>query len=418
MAARQCICGALPLLYVNMALLKQVLRFALIPIALGLSFESREARALPPLGFTVVDPVVPAEEFSRFDLYVNGDLAYVNRTKFDVLRDMIPNSVVSASELWQVSGSGVSRTTFSHPEFGEATSLTSAIRADDGELYIGANFVFEESVSNNDSAISLYRVDQPKSPVVTWENDSRGSNAAFGLGGIDRRLTGRGISFGDGISGAVEFHADGSFEALPGFTGYISGVTESGYSHGTALTPGTIGTGGAIWDPAGEIEYPRIEGANLITSSIADRFDGPGVNVGFQIGGIRYGEEEGYFIRSPRKSLRDTTVQVSQSQFAILYDYLPRSLDIDRLFGYFPGLVDGKPDEALPLDEIFPGLSGIDIQRISAPYAIDGRVYMAFSSDAGLTLFGALDPSLIPEPSTATLAFTLFLQLGLLRRKR
>ena len=44
------------------------------------------------------------------------------------------------------------------------------------------------------------------------------------------------------------------------------------------------------------------------------------------------------------------------------------------------------------------------LRPVYRSYAVDGRIYMTLSGPDGLFLFGATDPSVIPEPSTLVLA--------------
>ena len=71
--------------------------------------------------------------------------------------------------------------------------------------------------------------------------------------------------------------------------------------------------------------------------------------------------------------------------------------------GYFPGIVPEQPKTALPLSDIFPELATLEIDAIRDITAIDRYLYMVLEAEGQLYLYGARDPSQIPEPASLTL---------------
>jgi hypothetical protein len=74
-------------------------------------------------------------------------------------------------------------------------------------------------------------------------------------------------------------------------------------------------------------------------------------------------------------------------------------------FVYFTGQVPDDPLAVLPIEDVFPELAGVDVDMITDLHATpDGHIFMTLTGDDGLYLFGARDPSVIPEPQALALA--------------
>ena len=104
-----------------------------------------------------------------------------------------------------------------------------------------------------------------------------------------------------------------------------------------------------------------------------------------------------------REDEDDLPAGLTAADFVVIEDY--NNLTLSGLFGYYPGIVPGYPERSVPLLDLFPELATIDIDVILDVASKDGYLYMTLSGSDGLYLFGARDPSVIPEPSTFALAF-------------
>jgi hypothetical protein len=139
---------------------------------------------------------------------------------------------------------------------------------------------------------------------------------------------------------------------------------------------------------------------------VRDRSDGRGVNIGFEFeAGVIYGdrdavrlhESDGFF----RIIIPGETI-VSQGDFVVAN--VEPGFQEAGPFAYYPGIVADQPGVVLPIQDIFPDLTSINFDGVSDLYAVDGYIYMTLHGDNGLYLFGARDPSVIPEPSTLLIA--------------
>lgn len=264
------------------------------------------------------------------------------------------------------------------------------MKAVDGDLYLAANF----RVSPSAFRPALFRLDQPMSPLVTWENGD--------IRGVDANLRGFGMA-----DNAARFISDGSIETLSSPSGSSSStinllwsVTPLGYSIGDAVIPETTASAPVVWTPEGHISFVFSFG---LATSVRDRSDGQGINIGADLTSpeVRFGQT-GYAtisdINGEYLFVSEGGVLVSQDDFVIVHANWPT-----ELYGFYPGIVPGFPDRAVPLLDIFPELAAIDIDFVHDLASVDGYLYMTLSGADGTFLFGARDPSVIPEPATAVM---------------
>jgi hypothetical protein len=277
------------------------------------------------------------------------------------------------------------------PELGIFGDPSRVVRGPDEELYVGATFFRSAATSFLDVA-ALYRLDAVDQPLVTWEGRLRLVGVGSDLRGVADRPTGQ----------AVRLLVDGTFEELqyPLGTenmegGDVTSISESGYAVGSALVPGTIGDAASLWTPSGEHSFLENGG---VASSVRDRNDGSGINIGWSgsdvSSKIQLGGSPPIQPRKPNGDLiflRDPLV--SEGDFAVL-----------GMDGFQPGLVRGQPDVALPIEQIFPELSSVDIDSITDVTSVEDHIFMTLSGDDGLYLFGAPAPVSIPEPQALALA--------------
>jgi hypothetical protein len=139
------------------------------------------------------------------------------------------------------------------------------------------------------------------------------------------------------------------------------------------------------------------------SDSLRERTDQQGINI-CASGSVKYGDAPFVEIRRHDGGQIDfERLIVSHGNFVVIDAYSgPAAVDI---YGYFPGAVFGFPDRARPLLEFFPELAAIDVELIKDIAAVDGYIFMTISGDDGYFLFGARDPSAIPEPMSMALAF-------------
>jgi hypothetical protein len=337
-----------------------------------------ELHALPPLGLTQITPATDA----------GSSLEIIDGTAY----------LTTATGIWTVDS--VATTSFFEVPSSPA-SITPAVKGTDGEIYIAANYG-----PINFSESTLLRFDATLTPVVTW-----GPNAL--AVGVDSQLR-MFDSYG------ARFLPDGSFDdyldTLAGSTiESLHAVTPNGYVLGAAQIPNTIGSSPALWNPDGSFAS-FLFGVGF-AGSIRDRADGNGVNVSdgdsgqVILGAIEYSLADTNGVPVPAGP---TYTRVSHSNFVVgmIDDFSPAS---DELFGFFPGIVPAFENRVVPLFDLFPALSTIDIDGISTIASVDGNFYMAISGSDGLYLFGAPDPSFVPEPMTLALMMALALPLALKR---
>lgn len=345
-------------------------------LVMCLSALVSQGYALPPLGLTQISPSpIPLSNLELID-----QVAYSG----------VPGGI------WTVDSTGAK--TFlpiSHPTLGLPYSVTRAVKAFDGDLYAAANF----GSASIYTGASLYSLDQLSTPIVTWESSQ--------VVGVDINLRGFGNQ-----EDATRFLLNGSTELLdypagaePDYTGTgAAAATPTGYVIGNAAIPMTIGAAPALWAPTGDFSF--VDGIGFATS-IRDRNDGNGVNYGWNTGEpvVRLGEGGIFFISDQDGGPIDLaeSVLVAHSDFAV-FDGNPFTSTAEYL-AFYPGLIPGFPDRSRPLLDIFPDLATIDIDIITDLASVNGYLYMTISGEDGLFLFGARDPSVIPEPATFALAF-------------
>jgi hypothetical protein len=285
-----------------------------------------------------------------------------------------------------------------NPTLGVLRRVTRVVEGPGNELCVAADFLVPGSIYRP----ALFSLDQPTNPIVTW---SQGF-----VGGVRANLEVLGTSTApSGFAAASRFLIDGSverFEYPPGSgdnnnSAAIALATPSGYGIGYAVIPGTFGAASGVWDPDGNFEWLAPNLGAAIETSIRDRHDGTGPNIGWDGAGVQYGQETPFLLKGDNgSSLGGDVAIVSQGDFVVI----DRPYSMDR-WGFYPGITPGYSDRALPLLDIFPELSSLPIDAVRDITAINGYLYMAIESDGQLYLFGARDPSVIvPEPATAVLA--------------
>lgn len=334
--------------------------------------------ALPPLGHTPINPA-----FSNLEI-IDGT-AYISA----------PGGVRTVS-----SDGNLGLIPLSHPTLGPLFSVTRVVKALDDDLYVAANF----GDFNNPLGAALFRLNEPSTPIVTWDGSYR-------VQGVDRELR----SFGNltspmtGFFEATRFLVDGTIEPMAYPAGsdsndshtFLRASTLSGFSIGDAGVPGTLGDAPGLWTPDGVFQFVDSLGTS---SSIRDRADLQGINLGWDttFPHVGYGLGNEIEIKDQfgvKINVLGGSVIVSQSEFAVV-DPIGSAT-----YAYYPGIVPDHPDRALPLLDIFPELASIDIGAVTSLSAVDGYIYMTLNGDDGRFLFGARDPSVVPEPTTRALAF-------------
>jgi hypothetical protein len=191
---------------------------------------------------------------------------------------------------------------------------------------------------------------------------------------------------------------------------FVSVVTPTGYVLGYGVIPGTIGSSSALWGPGGQ--FISFVGA----ASIRDRLDGNGVNLGGDLSSIaRLGDTDITILDEMDEVWYDTSVIVSHSNFMVTQTFDYQSSTYTNFRGFFPGINPDFPSRAVPLLDIFPQLAAIDIDAITSAASVDGYLYLAINGSDGLYLFGAPDPSLVPEPAALMLVMMLAVPLAFKR---
>jgi hypothetical protein len=131
-----------------------------------------------------------------------------------------------------------------------------------------------------------------------------------------------------------------------------------------------------------------------------------GLNIGFDaIAELRYGDRPLITLgktNGPFIAVIDGGAIVSQSDFAVVNPTEFTGVPFQPM-AYYPGIVPSDPNAPRPLEELFPELLSVDFDTVTDLYAVDGHIFMTLSGPDGLYLFGARDPSVIPEPTTWTL---------------
>jgi hypothetical protein len=168
-----------------------------------------------------------------------------------------------------------------------------------------------------------------------------------------------------------------------------------------------------VWDPRGNFSFID-EFASIATglSSFRDRNDGRGVNIGKgSVVIYGWGADSQSFQLHERQFNPGNTI-VSQGDLAV---YNPPS---EQPVVFYPGIDPANPSRGLPIHEVFPDLANIAIDRVLNLYAVDRRIYMTLrTQNDQFLLFGARDPSVVPEP-TCVLQALVALAIFVPRRAR
>jgi len=359
-----------------------------------MSFGNPYCAALPPLGLTRIadEPDADAE------LAIVGDVAYISgRRDIWVLDD---NATIDTFRLM-------------HPDLGMHSNPSRVVKGPDETLYVGATFLRSDTSPFSDG-VGLFALNNLADPIATWE--ARLDLVGFGsdLRGVANHQTGQ----------PVRLLADGTIEELqfPEGTpnmeaGFVTSMSESGYAVGHAFVPGTIGDAASLWTPSGDHSFLDVGGSAI---DVQDRIDGQGINIGWKFVSIvsQYGDFgvvhpnlENYVIGSGEGG-----ILLTNGDFAVLRAGLPVPY-----LGFQPSFVPGVPERALPIEEFFPELAAVRFDDITDVVAADDHIFITLSSEDGLYLFAARDPSVIPEPGTWGLAVLLAALggvLGVWRRQR
>lgn len=335
------------------------------------------ALALPPLGLTLVD-VSTGSNVPWSKLEIADSTAYI--------------SILTG--VWTVNS--LANTDFipiSYPTLGNTNGVTRVVAGPDSELYVGVNF----GPIGARTGTGLFKLSSPNIPLRQWLGD-------LALSGVSAELRSFGNCYQcDDSVWAAEFFDDGSASLLPLPSGSeqsgIADVSRSGHGLGIAHIPATAGQGPVVWSPSGDFSFLD---SCCTSSSIRDRADGNGVNVGWDLPAVKYGNGGEFYIQDENGlALGDWWVIVSHSNFTVLEDYFqPNSTK----HAFYPGINPDFPNRAVPLLDIFPELASIDIRLIHDLASVDDYLYMTLSGADGTFLFGARDPSVvIPEPGTVIL---------------
>lgn len=176
--------------------------------------------------------------------------------------------------------------------------------------------------------------------------------------------------------------------------------------------PGTIGSAAAIVYPNDEIEFLSNFG---IATSVRSTQSGA-LNVGIVTAGpgIRYGDDPVVAIDpAAGDGLVDIErVLVSESPFAVLAEF-PSAFAQHQ--AYYPGVIADDPTRAIVLNELFPELAAIDYRDVLDVSSYQNQLHLLLANDSQLWVYTTADPSLVPEPLTATYVL---LAIGLVTPRR
>ncbi|QDS98875.1 PEP-CTERM sorting domain-containing protein [Adhaeretor mobilis] len=346
----------------------QVARVLSIVVAFAITTA---ASALPPLGLTLVGPAGP--DYQQIDIL--GDSAYLGR----------PTGITVVDTFGNVSAVDPTHSTLGTPFF-----LRRPILADDGDVYYAANFrAFSD-------AAALYRIDQPATPVTTWLGGAV-------IGGVLPSL----VSLGYNGSHTVRYFPDGSSEPFPvyldalGENPGIGEVTPNGIMAGGADIIGSIGTESYLWDASGDlIGFPFDN-----PLSLRDRDDGNGFATDLNNTPVVY-TNNGTWSRFIT-SIDFNEPAVFQTSWVVTgTDLVFGNSFFNRHGVSWSPLLEATPENPLvlqPLLEVFPDLPPMVNSRLIDADTIDGRFYLLFETDGQTYLYGGMDPSVVPEPTTLAL---------------
>ena len=325
------------------------------------------AYASPPLGLTQVSPA-PA---SRSKLAVVDGVAYVsNSLGVTPVDDTGRLPVVEAPD-------GV---------FHGPISATRVVKGGDGRLYLGVNYESGGEYLNGGSI--LFQLSSgAMAPVASWDGlDAIGFGSD--LRGIGCR---RGACLG--YFSNRRLLPDGTETLLPGEWFKVVEVTPSGLAIGIANIPGTLGAAVASLSVDDEVSFLTDHGDVL---NARERLDGGGVNFVWD-GGL--GATVYYAERGPYTIGRsfDYTALVSESDFVVGYE------TIQNAVVFYPGVNPSGSNATVPLRDYFPDLRTLNFDEVTDIAPADGKIYLLFSGSDGLWLYTAVDPTVVPEPTSCAI---------------
>jgi hypothetical protein len=341
------------------------------------------AQALPPLGLTQV----AATDDSTSQLVVIDGVAYVSH-----------HTGVSL-----VDTTGLAETIIpQNAVFLNPSQPTRAVLGDDGEVYVGINYDAGGTIATGGA--SLFRLSEPTQAVASWEG-------LFALG-FDSQRNGMGATGDIPSESAVwsRLHPNETTSPVPASWFETRSVLPSGLVAGNASVAGTIGSAGATLDAADNIDF--IDSFGSLWGA-RERADGDGINVGYDLGAanvVYFGSRGSTFIDGVSPSTSYRGVMVSETDFTLLSQW-----DGDYSV-FFPGVNPAGDDLSVPLLSYFPDLSAVNFDAVTDIASADGQVHLLLSGDDGLWVYSAVDPTWVPEPTTALLAIVALIGPALRRR--
>ena len=342
------------------------------------------AIASPPIGLTQLD----TQPDRSAKLAVIGGVAYASR----------PDGVQP------VDAAGVQPTIgLSHPTLGDLQSTSRVVEAAAGGVYVVGDFDRPAGQSFPGSAV--FRLDQPSTPLVTWEIDF-----ALRTVGLDENL--RAVANGIGFPEPIELLPDGTSDILSPTAFSVADIEPGGLAIGDAVIPNTIGSAPVLFSPGSDV--PDFLGFNGFSGSIEDRIDGNGVNIGFTeaFETVIYGNGDTVQIDESIGAVgREGRPLVSGSDFVVIDIRFPSNNHLV----YFPGVNPAGADRSVPLLDFFPDLQALAFDTVTDISSHGGQIHLLLSGDDGLWLYAAPDPTVIPEPTTLLLAAAM--GLGAPRRR-
>lgn len=343
------------------------------------------ASALPPLGLTRVS------EQSSFlsSLSVIDGVAYVS----------------TPAGVYPLDATGVGSPIVPTPPVGysDLMDTTRVVVGPGGLAHFAAEFASGPS-GPGEHLFATYSIADPTSAISPGLQLFGPGDVIRRLGGIDSSLR---VLVNDGFGNVLELFADGTSrsEALHGtdFVLEIAEVAPNGVAAVVAAIPNTLGAAGALLLPNGRVSFLGPSGGFGSVGSIKVTENGS-MNIGTWADRhyVAYGDEPPIGIdASIDSSWNDGQTLVSESRFTVIADcWFARDPD-HRAF--FPGISDEGLDQSVPLESLFPELRRLDYDHIVDMTSQEGQIHLLLTGPAGLWLFAAPDPSLIPEPTALVL---------------
>ena len=352
-------------------------------LALAWVTVATSAVALPPLGITQLQT-----ERDR-----DAELAVINGTAYVSGKDgVLPIDASGVGELIVPTSA----------TFGPFVRTKRAVADLNGNVFFGAQFKRGEGLFGKFPGIELYELDNPLVAYDSWIT-------AGLLQGFDSSLNGYTIHAillpnGTGIS-PIPFISN-EIESFG-----VDRVAPSGILLGGGAIPNTLGAGPVLRSLGGTAELLAQSGAS---HSIRDRLDNNGVNIGYK-NLLRYGQALPIIIDPAEGHPR--SIIVSESDFTVV-NRGEDTLEAPENHVFYPGVNPAGDDLSVPLIHLFPELQSLDFDDVSDVTSFGGNIHLLLSGQTGQWLFVAPDPSLIPEPTTASLVMGLFGTLALRRGRR